>query len=587
MGSAIAPIAAAISGSRGPGNEMNAEAAVPDSIDRLAHDVMFGILSECPDLAADLGIDSVDGQALPMNGMPDFSAGGAGRRDAMMRGWQERLSSVPADRIPKKDVITRDVLHYILTKGVQNRFVGVDGQVHADHIEPLTHLTGVHATAMQLVAAGPVDVSRERLAAWLERLARLPDAVTDATEALRLRRRAGFVLAEILVRRAAADIRLQLAENNAFVRALGARQAAVAGYFGTNRLESARDIVGRRLKSSYSALTDELDRHAECRRESISALSRKGGDAFYAWRLTALSTTKTTPEEAHRAGLDELRRLDGEFREAFAALGLRGSRAENFAAFAAANAYSPGEAGRAEAERDLRNWLAEAREATRPLFRLWPRAEAEIEIMPLQDEASQHSYYRAPSASRGGRGVFLANLSHVVATGKAEAAIVCFHETWPGHHLQLSIAAELEASTFRRAVLFRSFLEGWAKYAESLPESVGLGNPHTRIARLRTELYSTATLAMDTGVHHHGWSAERARDFFVAETAAPAALADMVVMRSVASPGDLCTYKIGMQKVRALKGRFADAHPGSEIRDFHDALLQNGALPFEVLDNLV
>ncbi len=162
-----------------------------------------------------------------------------------------------------------------------------------------------------------------------------------------------------------------------------------------------------------------------------------------------------------------------------------------------------------------------------------------------------------------------------------EAAVVCAHETWPGHHVQLALAQAAGLSAFRRAVLFTAFLEGWAKYAEWLPAEAGLyRDAASRVACLRMELYSTATLAMDTGLHLNGWPLEKARDFFLEATAAPAGVADMVVLRSAAQPGQLCAYKMGLLKFRELRATFTAARRGSfRLPDFHDAVLRHGALP--------
>jgi len=250
------------------------------------------------------------------------------------------------------------------------------------------------------------------------------------------------------------------------------------------------------------------------------------------------------------------------------------------------DAFPPGGTGRNAALAVVRDACVAAREGVRHAFNLWPDADVEVTPLSEDDESGQHSYYVPPRAGGAEPGVLWLNLATTAAQPRAEATVLAFHEAWPGHHLQLSIAQQARLSPLRRALLFNAYLEGWAKYAESLPEALGVVDDiSTRIARLRTELYSTATLVLDTGVHVHGWTADRAREFFVEQTGASRSLADMVVLRSAANPAQLCAYKIGLMKLRKLQRDYAQARGTAyNTRGFHDAYLGGGALPLDVLE---
>jgi len=564
---------------------------VSGTIKALSDEIIFSLLSECPDHAAELGVDEVNGVPIPAGRLPDFSRDGAMRRAAMVEGWAQRLAVIPRNMDTVQDTLTRRVLGYLLTDGFQSRFLGLNGLSHADHIEPLTHLGGVHVAAVQLLASNVPDNSPGGTEAWLERLAELPRTLVQSTTDLRERRLRGFVAPQIVLIRALADIRQSLSGSltgDVYHRVLEKRRQYAPQTEESRYFKAAQQLIAQQVRPAYRTLLDELERHLACNREDASASSRPGGEAFYTWRLQAYTTSALLPEQAHVIGREELKRLDAEFRQEFAKLRLSGTRAENFRALAAQNSYVDGPEGRIEAESDIRRWVSESRAATRPLFNLWPRADVVVEPIPNEEEGSQHSHYLPPSARRNGCGLFRVNLAHILAVGKAEAPVHCFHETWPGHHVQLAVAAEAQLCAFRRAVLFRAFLEGWAKYAESLPEEVGLSSPLARISRLRMELYSTATLVMDTGIHALGWTLARARNFFFLETGAPAALTEMVILRSAAQPGELAAYKVGLLKMRHLRSVFAAARGSSfRIRDFHDTVLRNGAIPLTLLDEVI
>jgi uncharacterized protein (DUF885 family) len=356
-------------------------------------------------------------------------------------------------------------------------------------------------------------------------------------------------------------------------------------------------LLGGPIRVAYDELSAELQLQANFR--TVTEATATGADygAFYAWRFAGYTTTNLTPQEGHALGQEELSRLDSALKAEFRSLGVSLSRQAAFETLAARDRYSEGEPGRTEALEECRAQVARARGAVSSLFGRWPRADVQVRPIHREMEQSRHSHYVPPRlGDRPARGdgeasfgVFWVNLHHLTSGPRWETPTQCFHETWPGHHVQLALAQELPLCAFRRAIVFDAYMEGWAKYAESLPESVGLaGSALARVARLRMELYSTATLVLDTGVHALGWSLDRAREFFRDETGASDALADMVVLRSAANPGQLCAYKIGLLKVRELRDRFKLIRGSAyRIQDFHDAVLGNGALPLAILEAVV
>jgi uncharacterized protein (DUF885 family) len=161
------------------------------------------------------------------------------------------------------------------------------------------------------------------------------------------------------------------------------------------------------------------------------------------------------------------------------------------------------------------------------------------------------------------------------------------HETVPGHHLQVGLARELEGLPDFRTVFFSSaFIEGWALYAESLGEELGAyREPETRLGRLASEQFRAVRLVVDTGLHAMGWSRDQARAY-MSEHVPSQSLAE--IDRYIAMPGQALAYKLGELKIRELRQR-AEAALGSrfDLRDFHDAVLRNGALPLDLLEGQI
>jgi uncharacterized protein (DUF885 family) len=171
------------------------------------------------------------------------------------------------------------------------------------------------------------------------------------------------------------------------------------------------------------------------------------------------------------------------------------------------------------------------------------------------------------------------------------------HETIPGHHIQYALAQELELPGVRRDILFNvyrssvdfeAYTEGWALYAEGLAYEMGLyaDDPMGNLGRLRLQLYRTARLVVDTGIHARGWTWEEAAAYMEEATGAPHDARQLIRYASV--PGQSCGYDIGLIKILELRRRAMD-QPGAEfdIKAFHNVILGHGPLPLDILERIV
>ena len=205
-------------------------------------------------------------------------------------------------------------------------------------------------------------------------------------------------------------------------------------------------------------------------------------------------------------------------------------------------------------------------------------------------EQGLHHTYKPPAQDGSRPGIFEVNVSDALEDSTLDTLTVCYHEALPGHHLQLAIAQELEGlPALRRMVTFDAYIEGWAKYAETLPWEHGWNrDPYWNLARMRRELVSTANLALDTGIHHKGWTRDEGLRFFEERTGSSAEFTAAIVDRIAATPAQTCSYKIGMLAFFRLRDRMRRAlGDGFDIRRFHDTVLEHGSLPLEVLEDVV
>ena len=216
-----------------------------------------------------------------------------------------------------------------------------------------------------------------------------------------------------------------------------------------------------------------------------------------------------------------------------------------------------------------------------------------VEALPNGDAVapSQTTAYYDPGAFQVGRpGTMFANTYKLDARPKWEMEALTMHEAVPGHHLQISIAQELQGlPEFRKNSSYTAFVEGWGLYAESLGGEMGFyKNPYSKFGQLTYEMWRAVRLVVDTGLHSMGWTRDQAIEFFSANAAKTPQDITVEVDRYIVWPGQALGYKIGQLKFRELRDSAArDLGPRFDVRKFHDVVLSEGALPMDALERRV
>lgn len=314
-----------------------------------------------------------------------------------------------------------------------------------------------------------------------------------------------------------------------------------------------------------------------------------GGLEGYRRLIRVHTSLDLSPEELHQTGLAEIERIDAEITSlAGRVLDTRGlgdaiGRLRDDPAL--------GFATRDEVLAAGADALARANAAVPEFFGRLPKAPCVVVAMgPHEEEHGTIAYYRQPAADGSRPGQFYLNLAHPETRRRYEAEALAYHESVPGHHLQIAIGQELEGlPAFRRHLGTTAFVEGWGLYTERLADEMGLySSDLSRLGVLSFDAWRASRLVVDTGMHALGWSRDRAVEFMTAHTALAANNIANEIDRYIGMPGQALAYKTGQLEMLRLRAE-AEASLGArfDIRGFHDVLLGSGAVPLAVMGELV
>jgi uncharacterized protein (DUF885 family) len=320
-------------------------------------------------------------------------------------------------------------------------------------------------------------------------------------------------------------------------------------------------------------------------RPQIALSSLPDGAAGYAQMIRFYTTTSMTAAEIHEIGLREVARITGEMERLARADGFTGSAAE----YERQLGDRPGMTFTSKNEMIAyaREVAARVEPALPRLFRLRPRMKYDVRPIPPDREASSASSYSVGTADGSRPAWFNMNTYRPEEQVKYRTEALVLHETVPGHHLQVALERELEGlPDFRRSFNASAFAEGWGLYAESLGSELGVyRDSATRFGQLASEQFRAVRLVVDTGIHAFGWSRDRARGYFQQHVPSQS-LAE--VDRYIARPGQALAYKLGVLKIAQVRRRVEQQFGAAfDIRDFHDAVLRNGRIPLDALDEQV
>jgi uncharacterized protein (DUF885 family) len=367
-------------------------------------------------------------------------------------------------------------------------------------------------------------------------------------------------------------------------------------------LEPARAAGPAVAESAAAHLTGTIrpamQRLAELLRRDLAPLARPddrvgigaipGGEAGYLAAVARHTTTALTPEDIHAIGRAEL----GELAGLWSRIGQEALGESDFTVIAARLRDDPALRFRTREEiiAVAQDALDRAEAARDRWFEPYDIPACAIEeINPIDADNSALAYYRPPAADGSRPGAHCLLTTDPGQRYRYEYQALSFHESVPGHHLQLATAQILDIPRYRRHldVELCAFNEGWGLYAERLADEAGLyDSPIARLGMLSFAALRACRLVVDTGMHHLGWSRRQAIEFMYEHTATTAANTRNEIDRYIGWPGQALAYVTGRREIVRLREQARQAlGPRFDLRRFHHAVLRNGAIPLTVLDD--
>lgn len=358
-------------------------------------------------------------------------------------------------------------------------------------------------------------------------------------------------------------------------------------------ISNAKQALIQQVQPAYQKLMHqfkELEQHAP---EAIGVWQQPNGDTYYQHRLERMTTTKLSAEEIHQLGLSEVKRVHQEMQKIIATLNFNGDLQDFFAHLRNAPkfTYPNTQDGKDRYLNETQALITNMQNALPSVFNLLPKADLIVKpVEPFREKSAGKAFYQSPAAEGGRPGIYYVNLYDMNNMPWYQMEALAYHEAVPGHHMQIAIAQELTGiPKFRRFGHYTAYIEGWGLYAELLPKEMGFyQDPYSDFGRLTWELWRSTRLVVDTGIHYKRWSKAQAIDYLLANTPNPKHDIERAVERYAVMPAQATTYKIGMIKILELREKAKLALGDKfDIRDFHDTILKNGALPLDILEQQV
>jgi uncharacterized protein (DUF885 family) len=423
--------------------------------------------------------------------------------------------------------------------------------------------------------------------AYLARLDSYPVQLDGELARLKATGAQGMIAPDFLIDKALTQLGISAKgarEGGGLVASIERRTTNIPGDWAAR----ARRIASARVAPALDRQIAELTAQRARATSDAGMSTRPHGPEFYAWSLRTSTTTRMTPDEVHRMGLDELKTLQGEMDGILRGLGYtKGSVGERMTALGKDKRFlfPEGDPGRAEIMAFIQQHLATIRARMPQAFNTLVRGNVEVRRLPPEEEPGAPGAYGGPGSIDGTiPGKFWINLHTTALHNRYSLPTLTHHEAIPGHVWQGEYAQKLPL--IRSILAFNAYSEGWALYAEQLAGELGVyaDDPVGRLGYLQSIAFRACRLVVDTGLHAKNWTRDHAIKWFSETNGSSVEEVSSEVDRYCSWPGQACGYKVGHSEINRQRRR-AEAALGKryDFKAFNDTVVLGGNVPLDVL----
>ena len=514
--------------------------------------------------------------------LTDASLSGEKRREEQNKKFLERLSRINRDVLSESDQLNYDLYR----KELEN---SLTESAFKTYLMPITNRSGFHVYFPQLPDRIPLKTVKD----FENYISRLHAFSTYANQHIELMKNGiaeGYVLPKIVLKNIETALDPHIvdnAENSLLFKPFENLPDHFDDQLKQKILSDAKMAIKTSVVTGYKDFRKfMLTEYIPACRESIAASELPDGKSFYEFRVNKHIALDISPKEVHEIGLSEVERIRGEMEEVIKSVNFKGDFKDFFRFLRTDKRFYVNEPD--QLLKEVAFVLKKMDGQLPKLFKKLPRMSYGIREIPAYiAPKTTTAYYSGPAGDGSRAGFYYVNTYDLKSRPLYEIEALSLHEAVPGHHLQIALQQELEnLPEFRRYVGFTAFIEGWALYAERLGLETGFyQDPYNDFGRLTYEMWRACRLVVDTGMHYLGWTRQQAIDFMAANSALTLHNITTEVDRYIAWPGQALAYKMGELKIRELRKK-AEGELGTnfDVRSFHDAILENGAIPLDILE---
>jgi len=559
-------------------------------LDRLLMGNFVENLDRSPEQVTSLGID-VGPRAAQRSQLNDRSRAFIEARRAEAPGKLADLKAINRAALSPTAQVTYDVTEFQLTRQVERGKLGVGGF----GVYTVSQQDGAYQSLPDWLDTTHPVKSPADADAFLARLSAFPKALDQETERVRIDAAEGVIAPDFIIDKIIAQLK-PLKETPGEAANLSTsfeKKAAALGLSGYGA--KAARIIDEAVRP---AAARQSDLFVELRRKATSDAGiwkLPQGEALYRESLLNFVTTDASAEEIHNIGLEQVRDLHSRIDVILKGQGMtQGTVGERLQALSSdpKHLWPNTDEAKVELIKSLNDQMADINTRLPRVFARLPKAPLEIRRVPPNIElGAPGGYYRRGTLDGSRPGAYYINLKDTADWPKWGLPTLTYHEGSPGHHFQGSLLQETgELPLYRRTGGFSAYSEGWALYAEHVARELGVYDnfPLGEVGYLQSYLFRATRLVVDTGLHHKRWTREQATRWMMDNAAEPAGSAEREIDRYCVNPGQACSYKMGQTVIQGLRDE-AERSMGARynIKGFHDAVLNNGAVPLSVLQRNV